>query len=138
MSITPFVSVCAMAALLSVGCNTVHSPFIERHTSEGWRVCGLSPSDPHYWTDPHFGWNLDKAITEDYRSYIQNLSREERLNAYDSNIRLLEDGTGKHAITISIPLSGWWASVWWEHVLVYDTNNMRIKTLKYKSGHSIR
>jgi len=130
MSITRFLSVLAMAALLSVGCDTTHSPFLERHTSEGWRV-SLDYQ--------HFSPNrLDSAITDDYRSYIKNLSREERLNAFENNIRLLEDGTGKHAIEISIPLAGFWSAVWWEHTLVYDTNNKRIKTMKYRSGGSIR
>jgi hypothetical protein len=134
MSIPRFVPVIAMAALLWAGCAT-------RDPLAGWRVCcqPYERTDPRYdWADPHRGWNLDKAITEDFRSYIETIPREERRELFESNIFLLEDGTGKRAIRIAYPVPGLWSSTWWTHDLIYDANNKRIQTTKYKSGHSIR
>ena len=74
--------------------------------------------------------NLDanKTITDDYKNYIQTLSTEER--KYLGTILFYEDGTGQHAVKIEIGLNG----TWWEHVLTYDKDNKRIKTLKYSDG----
>jgi hypothetical protein len=73
---------------------------------------------------------LDKAITDDYRSYIQSLPSEERKYVLESNIWLLEDGTGQHAIRIAIPLNG----TWWAHVLIYDQSNKRVKAMRVREG----
>ena len=111
----------ATLLLFCAGCAT-------RYPLEGWRRCrdqGLSLS------------RLDKAITDDYWSYIERLPREEREYVIESNIWLLEDGTGRLAIQISIPLRGFWTDIWWNHILIYDTNNKRIKTMKHKGGRSL-
>ena len=75
--------------------------------------------------------NLDsnKAITDDYKAYIQTLSPEERERNTDL-IFFYEDGTGQHAVEIKIGLNG----SNWHHILIYDKNNKRIKTIKYVSG----
>ena len=118
-----------MAALLWVGCDTTHDPFMERHRAEGWRVA-LNPQE--------FKSNrVPTAIVADYKSYIASLSPEEQREASEKRMWLLEDGAGGQAIEISIPLPGLVSAVWWDHIFVYDSNNKRIKTLKYKSGHSI-
>jgi hypothetical protein len=72
----------------------------------------------------------DQSIVTDYQNYIQNLSTEERNNV--AYINFFEDGTGRHAIRIAIGLN----HTDWEHVLVYDKANTRIKAIKYISGHS--
>jgi hypothetical protein len=76
--------------------------------------------------------NLDsnKAIADDYKAYIQTLSPEERkFMAYKE---YFEDGIGQHAVKITIGLN----HTDWEHILIYDNDNKRIKTIKYVSGHS--
>jgi len=70
----------------------------------------------------------NKAITGDYKAYVQTLSPEER--KYLSTILFYEDGTGQHAVRITIGLNG----TVWRHVLIYDRNDKRIKTIKYASG----
>ena len=77
--------------------------------------------------------NLDsnKAITDDCKGYIQKLSPEERKYLGPSPIGFFEDGTGQHAVRIEIPING----TWWQHVLIYDKDNKRIKTIKYASGN---
>jgi hypothetical protein len=85
-------------------------------------------------TNPLEGWhfsNLDpnKVIAADYLDYIQKLPSSERKYAYYAHS--FEDGTGKYAVQIEIPLNG----TWWEHVLIYDKDNKRIKTIKYSNGH---
>jgi hypothetical protein len=84
--------------------------------------------------DPLAGWEGDfneqpnQVIVNDYQNYIQKLPLEERKYAGVSD--WLKDGTGQHAIVITIGLNG----TWWRHVLIYDKDNKRIKTRKYSSG----
>ena len=83
--------------------------------------------------NPLAGWKVyfhepDQTITNDYRDYIQKLPPKER--KYAGGIQYFEDGTGELAIKIEIPLNG----TSWQHVLIYDKNNKRIKTIKYSSG----
>ncbi|HEY3762404.1 MAG TPA: hypothetical protein VGN23_11720 [Verrucomicrobiae bacterium] len=77
--------------------------------------------------------NLDnnKVITDDYKSYIQTLSPEER--KFATVDEFLEDGKGESAVSITVGLN----DTNWRHVLIYDKNNKRIKTIKYVSGHSM-
>jgi hypothetical protein len=90
-------------------------------------------TQPH--PDPLAGWQGDfneqpnQVIVNDYQNYIQKLPPEERKYAGVSD--WLKDGTGQHAIRITIGLNG----TVWEHVLIYDKDNKRIKTIKYSSGH---
>jgi hypothetical protein len=96
--------------------------------------CASQPSP-----DPLAGWNvllsqdsekLNQSITNDYRAYIQTLPPEERQFVSESNIWILEDGKGQHAISIKLPLNG----TWWAHVLIYDQSNKRVKTMLVSEG----
>lgn len=84
--------------------------------------------------DPLVGWKIDfnqqpsQAIVKDYENYIQELPNKERNVAHINHF--YKDGAGQHAITIIIGLNG----VWWRHVLIYDKNDKRIKTVKYSTG----
>jgi hypothetical protein len=85
--------------------------------------------------NPLAGWkpasaNPDQAIVNDYQNYIQKLPPEERKYAGGA-IEIFEDGTGQHAIMIPIGLNG----TVWRHVLIYDKDDKRIKTIKYASGN---
>jgi len=94
--------------------------------------CNTSKPTP----DPLASWRLDinhdpdPVITKDYQDYIQKLSPEEKGNALPI-VKYFKDGAGQHAIQITIGLG-----TDWEHVLIYDKDNKRIKTIKYVSGHS--
>ena len=102
-------------------------------------ISGCSCSAPKPTPDPlaGFHWsslvNLDnnKSITDDYKAYIQTLSPEEKKYLGPSPISYFEDGTGQHAVQIEIGLNG----TTWEHVLIYDKDNKRIRTIKYASGN---
>jgi hypothetical protein len=74
--------------------------------------------------------NLDsnKTIADDYKNYLQALSPEDK--KFAGPIFYYEDGTGQHAVRIEIEYSG---SIW-EHVLIYDKDNKRIKAIKYADG----
>jgi len=72
--------------------------------------------------------NSNTAITDDYKNYIQTLSPDERKSA--GPILYFEDESGQHAVEIMIGLNG----TVWEHVLIYDKDNKRIKTIKYSNG----
>lgn len=96
--------------------------------------CGCNTSKPT--PDPLAGFHsaskkLDQSIINDYQNYIQNLSSEEKQNLGPYPASFFEDGTGQHAVRIEIGING----TSWEHVLIYDKNNKRIKTIKYSTGH---
>jgi|SRR3954467_8957729 hypothetical protein len=89
--------------------------------------------------NPLEGWSLvsqdankqARAIRDDYQGYIQKLPAEEKKYVSDSNITFYEDGTGRHAVMIAIPLDG----TRWQHFLIYDRENQRIQTVKRIGGH---
>ena len=99
-------------------------------------ISGCSCSAPKPTPDPlaGFHWsslvNLDdnKTITDDYKNYILTLSPEEQRRA--GPILYFEDGTGQHAVDIEIGING----TSWKHILIYDKDDKRIKTVKYSPG----
>jgi len=86
-------------------------------------------------TNPIPGWQADfnsepsKAVEKDYQDYIQKLPPNEK--PYASATSWLKDGTGQHAVTIEVDLNG----TFWNHVLIYDKDDKRIKVTKFISGH---
>ena len=100
-------------------------------------LCGFGCSSSKPTPDPLASFhvsslgNLDsnKAIIDDYKDYIQKLSPEERRNLGPTFF--YEDGTGQHAIDIAIGVNG----RWWRHILIYDKDSKRIKTIKYATGY---
>ncbi len=44
----------------------------------------------------------------------------------------LEDGKGQHAVDIEMSGKGGIFKSLWRHILIYDKDNHRIKTIKYK------
>jgi len=100
-----------LAALLYAGgCGT---PRRSSNPLAGWRVC--DPVDTG-----------DKAITDDYKRYIQSLPPEERKYIHEGYITQHEDGTGQHAVSIAMPRNG----TGWAHVLIYDQSNTRVKAMR--------
>jgi hypothetical protein len=106
--------------------------------------CRCSSSKPT--PDPLAGFrfsslnNLDsnRAITDDYKAYIKDLSlqTEDFVGATD----FFENGTGQHAVRIQIGMHRkWWDwmpenGTHWEHILIYDKDNKRVKVIKYRNG----
>ena len=91
--------------------------------------CAVPKAPPN----PLAGWKVyvhepNETITQNYKDYIAKLPDEER--KYAGMIQYFEDGSGKIAVKIEIPLHG----SWWQHILIYDQNNNRINTIKYASG----
>lgn len=87
--------------------------------------------------DPLAGWtrcqnqdakDFDK-ITADCRNYINSLSKELRVGV--GPVEYLENKAGQHAVRFETGVKG----VSWSYVLIYDTNNNRIKVIKYVSGY---
>jgi hypothetical protein len=96
---------------------------------------GCSCSAPKPTPDPLAGFhaaskNPNQTIENDYQNYIHTLSPDEQ--KYLAYVECFEDGTGQYAVKITIGLNG----TNWRHVLIYDKDNKRIKTIKYISGHS--
>ena len=99
-------------------------------------VSGCSCSAPKPKPDPLAGFHVavfftpdsNKAITDDYKNYIQTLPPNERQSP---SVHFYEDGTGQHAVEIIIGVNG----RWWRHILIYDKDAKRIKTIKYATGY---
>jgi hypothetical protein len=97
-------------------------------------VSGCSCSAPKPTPDPLAGWKLDfkkpdQAVIKDYQDYIHNLPPNES-GFYHGPASLYEDGTGQHAFKFE----SYENNEDWSHVLIYDRENKRIKTLKYNNG----
>ncbi|HXB60391.1 MAG TPA: hypothetical protein VNU95_12530 [Candidatus Acidoferrales bacterium] len=99
-------------------------------------VAGCASPNP----DPLAGWqyllhvghsHFDKAVVDDYWDYIHKLPHDESKVVDEYHINEYENEAGQHAVKIETPVDG----VYWEHVLIYDRNNKRIKTIKYAGGH---
>jgi hypothetical protein len=93
---------------------------------------GCNSSNPA--PDALAGWHkdygkIDQSIVNDYQNYIQHLSPEERRSV--GLIHSYEDGTGQHAVEIIIGING----RYWRHILIYDKDDKRIKTIKYATGY---
>jgi len=94
--------------------------------------CRCSTAKP----DPLAGWresdfrefHANKAIMDDYQSYVKTLSQEEQKGM--APVFCYENGTGQHAVEITIGIN----QTVWRHILIYDKDNKRIKSIKYASG----
>jgi len=99
-------------------------------------LCGFGCSSSKPTPDPLAGWQLEfkeqpnQATVNDYQNYIQQLPPQERQLATVDE--WLKDETGRHAILITVGLN----FTNWRHVLIYDKDNKRTKTIKYADGHS--
>jgi hypothetical protein len=106
--------------------NSIHVGFCSPLSSAG--ECAT----PEGSSNPLAGWRIsdvrDKAITDDYRSYIQSLPPEERkyIETHATHIEDLEDGTGQHAVRIEMDRYG----TGWAHVLMYDQSHTRVKAMR--------
>jgi hypothetical protein len=99
-------------------------------------VCGFGCTSSKPTPDPLAGFHaaskaLDQSIVNDYQNYIQHLSPKEKQNLGPYPASFFEDDTGQHAVRIEIGIDG----NSWEHILIYDKDNKRVKTFKYVAGH---
>lgn len=108
--------------LLTVGCA------IHKHSDPlaDWKISLSRDSD-----------KLDQAIKEDCWDYIHKLPREQQGGLTKYDIWFYENSTGQHAVKFTVSTKGFIGDVLWDHLLVYDANNKRIKAMKYKSGRSL-
>ena len=97
-------------------------------------VCVLGCIAPKPPPNPLAGWKTvwkeqpDQTIEKDFEQYVHSLTSEERIASSRSSF--LEDGAGQHAVVLEVALKG----RWWHHVLIYDKDNKRVKTIKYSPG----
>ena len=102
-------------------------------------LSGFGCSSPKPTPDPLAGFQVsdlqnlvnNKVITDDYKAYIHTLSPKEQ--EFANVDYYYEDGAGQHAILITIGLN----HTNWRHVLIYNKDNKRIKTIKYADGGSM-
>jgi hypothetical protein len=112
--------------------NTVRFPFLIL-LAAFIAIAGCSTKTPDPLTAWHFSFDQDpakinKAIQDDYQTYIQKLPPEEK--NYVGGTSLFEDGTGQIAVRIETNER----NECWYHVLIYDKKGKRIKVIKYYNG----
>lgn len=105
--------------LITDGCTLLGKP--DPDPLEGWKRTGSALRGNPY----------AKAIFDDYIMYVQSLSAKERKYVDAYNTWFYENGTGQHAIKIALAYD----STFWDHILIYDSNNRRIRTIKRFGGH---
>jgi hypothetical protein len=78
---------------------------------------------------------LDPAITTDYQAYLQRLPLTERSQVLDSSIHYFGNTNGQHAVSFEIGREAFigLSEIIYNHVLIYDQSNRRIKEIKYRS-----
>ncbi len=82
-------------------------------------------------SNPLAGWNVDsdyqpnQAVDSDYRDYVQKLPPKER--SCLSAIEYFDDGKGQHAVRREQRVG----DTSWYVVLIYNSQNKRIKVMKY-------
>jgi hypothetical protein len=109
---------CALiAAAILTGCATQSE--VARNPLEGWKVC-----------QDQCPYRVNDTVKADYQAYIATLSAQEREFVYEYNIWYFERDSDLHAVMIKIPLNG----VWWDHVLVYNHDNIRVRVVKFSGG----
>jgi len=111
------------ASILLTGCiflmHPINSTFA-RHSNPiaGWKSCAVQNPD-----------QFPPAIHDDYLAYRRKL--ESNIENIIISVAFYEDSTGQRAVSIELDYNG----TTWTHVLIYDRNNKRIKTIKYVSGY---
>jgi len=91
--------------------------------------CTTTKSDPLAGFHVSSLGNLDanKTIADDYKDYIQKLPAKQK--GYIGTTFFYENEAGQHAVSIQIFEGNKNAS--WQHVLIYDKDNKRIKMIRY-------
>lgn len=78
-----------------------------------------------------------KAISDNVQDFVNKLPisyskyGNRRYCYWIADVTMYEDGTGRHAVKIEIPLDG----TRHNYVLVYDKSNVRMKVIRFSSGH---
>jgi hypothetical protein len=97
-----------------------------------WTVGGCATSTPDPLTawkpDFDFSREADQEIVSDYQDYIKELPL--RQSGFVGSVDFFKDETGQHAVNIKIGRNG----TWWDHILIYNKQNKRIKTVISKNG----
>jgi hypothetical protein len=98
-------------------------------------LCGFGCSSSKPASNPLVGFheidrkelNSNKALSDDYKDYIQKLPSNQK--GYIGTIFIYENESGQHAVSIEIFEGNKNAS--WKHVLFYDKDNKRTKAMRY-------
>ena len=83
--------------------------------------------------DPLAGWSfydsvkMSAVIKSDYKNYIDNLPPEQK--GYIGTVFFYQDGKGGHAVNIEVFEKNQNAA--WQHVIIYDEKDRRVKVVRY-------
>ena len=114
-------AVVLVSLVLAPGCATLSG----RDPLEGWTFLGGADL---------IGCPFGETIKDDYQSYIQDISENERRSVTDSAIDFYQGEDGRRAVRISTYGKGIIGQIRWDYILIYDSSNKRIKVMKHKDG----
>jgi hypothetical protein len=93
--------------------------------------CNTSKPAPDPLAGFHFSslnnLNSNKAITDDYQNYIQNLPPQGK--KVTGPVLFFEDGTGQHGISVEVFIGG---TTSWTYIFIYDKEDKRTQAIKYR------
>ena len=85
--------------------------------------------------DPLAGWDRDfysgpseQSIEKDYQDYLQALPSRDK--GFIGSVVFYKDTTGQHAVDVKLGVNG----TWWDHILFYTKDNIRIRVIIHKNG----
>jgi hypothetical protein len=108
---------CVLIVLLfAVGCSTTSKP----NPLVGWKMLMFSGEVKQ----------INPAIIVDYNDYIKTLSSRDKAGV--GPVTYFKNEMGQHAVKIDVSK---YNGENWAHILVYDSNNQRIKVIKNLVGH---
>lgn len=126
----------ALTFAFVVGCESTKDPLVGWKSTApiGFKVGYMSAT-----VDTLPGY---KAISDDVQTFVNKLpvdttrydpqvNSDRRYCYWMERITLFEDGTGQHAVKIEIPVNGDYLN----YVLIYNKSNVRIRKIKFSSGH---
>jgi hypothetical protein len=123
--LTIFVVLLLSACVWLVGCASVDPV-------KGWNGHNAN-LDPPNLTNYFSGkiYYVDEAILDDYPKFIEQLKKKYP-HLYVSEVDFYEDGTGQHAIKLTIETE---MRDYREYYLMYDKSNVRTKVIKGSTSH---
>ena len=96
-----------------------------RNTLEGWKAVQKT----------NRGCPFHESVCDDYKRYINKLSSQQKTLLNDSSVSFYEDGGGRHAVLIrDVWKRGWVFNYTYNHVLIYNKSNKRIRVIRYRTG----
>ncbi len=112
---------CILTCVWIVGCSTPDPV-------KGWKCHDTSIDPPNYHSTPQVFpyYHIDQAIIDDYQAFYKAF----KLPHPPERIYIYEDGTGQHAVRMTVEFLTKWTDRTYDYYLIYDASNVRKKVIR--------